>query len=134
MWTHERVKKNFLISRLVENRDLILEPQSECTFSKSTIERPQEICENSSKLTIKIPERRHLRRSNVFRTLNRFYKLSWCFHCWLWTSKYLPGYFINCNPEVLCKRDVLENFTKFTGKHLCHSLFFFGRMRTGTSY
>ena len=26
-------------------------------------------------------------------------------------------------PEVFCKKD-LENFTKFTGKHLCQSLFF----------
>ena len=25
--------------------------------------------------------------------------------------------------EVFCKKDVLENFTKFTGKHLCQSLF-----------
>ena len=25
--------------------------------------------------------------------------------------------------EVFCKRDVLKNFTKFTGKHLCQSLF-----------
>ena len=27
-------------------------------------------------------------------------------------------------PEVLCKKDFLKNFAKFTGKHLCHSLFF----------
>ena len=26
-------------------------------------------------------------------------------------------------PEVFCKRGVLSNFTKFTGKHLCQSLF-----------
>ena len=26
--------------------------------------------------------------------------------------------------EVFCKKGVLRNFTKFTGKHLCHSLFF----------
>ena len=26
-------------------------------------------------------------------------------------------------PEVFCKKDVLRNFTKFTGKHLCRSLF-----------
>ena len=29
----------------------------------------------------------------------------------------------NC-PEVFDKRTVLKNFEKFTGKHLCHSLFF----------
>ena len=27
-------------------------------------------------------------------------------------------------PEVLCKKGVLRNFTKFTGKHLYRSLFF----------
>ena len=27
-------------------------------------------------------------------------------------------------PEVFCKRDVLRNFEKFTGKHLCQRLFF----------
>ena len=26
--------------------------------------------------------------------------------------------------EVFCKKSVLRNFAKFTGKHLCHSLFF----------
>ena len=27
-------------------------------------------------------------------------------------------------PEVFCEKGVLRNFTKFTGKHLCQSLFF----------
>ena len=27
-------------------------------------------------------------------------------------------------PEVFCKKDVLRNFAKFTGKHLCQSLYF----------
>ena len=27
-------------------------------------------------------------------------------------------------PEGFCKKGVLKNFTKFTGKHLCQSLFF----------
>ena len=27
-------------------------------------------------------------------------------------------------PEVFCKKSVLRNFTKFTGKHLCQGLFF----------
>ena len=27
------------------------------------------------------------------------------------------------HPEVFCKKGVLRNFTKFTGKHLCQSLF-----------
>ena len=32
--------------------------------------------------------------------------------------------FKNSHPEVFCKKGVLRNFTKFTGKHLCRSLFF----------
>ena len=28
------------------------------------------------------------------------------------------------SPEVLCKKGVLRNFAKFTGKHLCQSLYF----------
>ena len=28
------------------------------------------------------------------------------------------------HPEVFCKKGVLRNFTKFTGKHLCKSFFF----------
>ena len=27
-------------------------------------------------------------------------------------------------PEVFCKKGVLRNFAKFTGEHLCESLFF----------
>ena len=27
-------------------------------------------------------------------------------------------------PEVFCEKGLLENFTKFTGKHLCQSLFY----------
>ena len=27
-------------------------------------------------------------------------------------------------PEVFCKKGVLRNFAKFTGKHLCQSLFY----------
>ena len=27
------------------------------------------------------------------------------------------------HPEVLCKKGVLRNFAKFTGKHLCQGLF-----------
>ena len=38
-------------------------------------------------------------------------------------------YFLSVNnrsscPEVFCEKGVLTNFAKFTGKHLCQSLFF----------
>ena len=29
-------------------------------------------------------------------------------------------------PEVFCKKGILRNFAKFTGKHLCQSIFFAG--------
>ena len=32
--------------------------------------------------------------------------------------------FRNNRREVFCKKGVLKNFTKFTGKHLCQSLFY----------
>ena len=32
--------------------------------------------------------------------------------------------FRSSRPEVFCKKDFLKNFTKFTGKPLCQSLFF----------
>ena len=32
--------------------------------------------------------------------------------------------FRSSHPEVFCKKDVLKNFAKFTGKHLRQSLFF----------
>ena len=32
--------------------------------------------------------------------------------------------FLFCRPELFCKKGVLEYLTKFTGKHLRHSLFF----------
>ena len=39
---------------------------------------------------------------------------------WIFTRK---CYYRSSHPEVLCKEGVLKNFTKFTGKHLCQSLF-----------
>ena len=51
----------------------------------------------------------------------------WCFHCWLWKKKCLLGwhYVQKLKPLVVfCKKGVLRNFAKFTGKHLCQSLFF----------
>ena len=38
-------------------------------------------------------------------------------------SSRLQMFFRSSHPEVFCKRGVLRNFTKFTGKHLCWSPF-----------
>ena len=35
-----------------------------------------------------------------------------------------PYLFGSSRPEVFCKKGVLRNLTKFTGKHLCQRLFF----------
>ena len=35
----------------------------------------------------------------------------------------LPSYFRSSHPELFCQKGVLKNFGKFTGKHLCQSLF-----------
>ena len=45
----------------------------------------------------------------------------------LYVTSALNSLFIinrSSHQEVFCKKDVLRNFVNFTGKHLCHSLFF----------
>ena len=48
-----------------------------------------------------------------------------------WPQKYLSeekgwSSIVQKQPlEMIYKKDVLENFAKFTGKHLCQSLFFY---------
>ena len=39
---------------------------------------------------------------------------------WIWSEHLNRS---SC-PEVFCKKGVVRNFAKFTGKHLCRSLFF----------
>ena len=40
-----------------------------------------------------------------------------------WIASSVPE-FRSSRPEVFCKKGVPKNFAKFTGKHLCQSLFF----------
>ena len=35
-----------------------------------------------------------------------------------------PIFYKSSHPKMFCKEGVLNNFRKFTGKHLCQSLFF----------
>ena len=72
--------------------------------------------------------------------------------CWkkvlagIWTETYFKGVYIcgcifsryslgSSRPRVFCKKGVLKNFAKITGKHLCQSLFFneVADMRPATS-
>ena len=46
----------------------------------------RKMCEICSMWTIKTPEQRQWYHSGV--TLNEFHIFFWCFHFWLWTSKY----------------------------------------------
>ena len=39
-------------------------------------------------------------------------------------TRYCSVCYRSSRPEVFCKKGVLRNFAKFTGKHLCHSLCF----------
>ena len=40
------------------------------------------------------------------------------------TKNYITTNSRSSRPEVFCKKGVLRNIAKFTGKHLCQSLFF----------
>ena len=42
-----------------------------------------------------------------------------------WNDPLLECTVRSSRPEVFCKKGVLRNFTKFIGKHLCQSLFFY---------
>ena len=43
---------------------------------------------------------------------------------WVWVSNCKMCNFQKKPPEMFCKKGVLRNFAKYTGKHLCQSLFF----------
>ena len=46
-------------------------------------------------------------------------KMKQCMYLKLYISNFRSSL-----PEVLCEKDVLKNFAKFKGKHLCQGLFF----------
>ena len=75
-----------------------------------------------------------LRTFQVYFFVKDTYAHQWPFLCVKKNSKhfYVPFYrkssskFISrsSRPEVFCKKSILRNFAKFTGKQLCQSLFF----------
>ena len=36
----------------------------------------------------------------------------------------IPGFYRSNRPDMFCKKDVIRNFAKFTGNHLCQCLYF----------
>ena len=39
-------------------------------------------------------------------------------------TRHCSGFYRSSRPEVFCEKGDVRNFAKFTGKHLCQSLFF----------
>ena len=52
----------------------------------------------------------HVAIDNIYKYSNNFFYFFFC-------------NFIRSRPNVFCKKGFLRNFTKYTGKHLCQSLF-----------
>ena len=75
-------------------------------------------CMKSVKVKDTRKTRLTLTRLTTFVTMNRFHILFWCFHCWLWTSKYrLDDILANELPPVQrtqtyirCSEDVQDVF------------------------
>ena len=62
-------------------------------------------------------------KNSRIRTLLTQCKLGFFVSVTYWESAYV-SICRGSRPEVFCKKDVLRNFAKFTGKHLCQSVFF----------
>ena len=61
-------------------------------------------------------------KNSRIRTLLTQCKLGFFVSVTYWESAYV-SICRDSRPEVFCKKDVLRNFAKFTGKHLCQSVF-----------
>ena len=67
---------------------------------------------------IKVVSQRSIDNSHFFESKN-LYKLQYTIHA------YSPDAIAKSSrPDVFCEKGVLRNSAKFTGKHLCQSLFF----------
>ena len=63
------------------------------------------------------------------RELRSFFKLKWLIPSWFYNifvnvTKRKVSSYRSSRLEVFCRQRVHRNFAKFTGKHLCQSLFF----------
>ena len=56
-----------------------------------------------------------------------------CVYCWkIFEQIVTVAYLKKQQPEVICKKGALKNFTNFTGNHLCWSLFIIKLQRPAT--
>ena len=73
--------------------------------------------------TLEIVKHNHLEYFSYNSLFFTFYKIA--FFITLIKHTFVVPYFARSSlPEVFCKEVVLRSFTKFTGRHLCQSLFF----------
>ena len=57
---------------------------------------------------------------SLFQTVSLFFLQRKISHHWEMFSDSTPR---NSRPDVFCNKDILKNFSRFAGKHLCWSLF-----------
>ena len=80
-----------------------------------------------SLFVIALPVELHLRKTASICFTSKYYN-KWKWRIWTRLDLYrVQSIFLNvqrCRSEVFCKKAVHRNFTKFTGKYLCQSLFF----------
>ena len=60
----------------------------------------------------------------IYMTLCNFVKFYYWVESLYVKRNLIPSLKESSRPEAFCKKSFLRNFTKFTGKHLCQSLFF----------
>ena len=75
-------------------------------------------------LSAKIRQKKCLMLLKILSTIDKVYKQDFPKVAVLKHTHSLLSQNRSSRPEVFCKKGVLRNFAKFTGKHLCQSLFF----------
>ena len=71
-----------------------------------------------NKKTVDLKLQHRIRRNNSFSRYLEIAKSKKWINVTIFVRYYLSG-----RPKVFCKKSVLVNFSKFTGKHLCWSVF-----------
>ena len=66
----------------------------------------------------------HCHQEKYTNKLHVLFLISSCFYLRVCNLSFYQKKLTSSRPEVFCKKNALENFTKFTGKRLCQSFFF----------